>query len=88
LELRSDFVKNQSVYKPGSVRKMSNLASAKFDTYLCSHSSGRNVTTSLMQPTRTIARRTWACSRLAAYCSYSVLLPVGFTMPLPLLAMR
>jgi hypothetical protein len=60
-------------YKPGSVSR-----SPKAPTD--DHSSGTPVTERLMQPTRMAVRKqTW--QREVAHHPYSVLLPVGFTLP-------
>ena len=71
----------QSASKPGSVWP----AGIRDPCGRDSHSSGMPVARHLTQPTRTTGQET-GLSRIAPHprCPYSVLLPVGFTMP-PLL---
>ena len=63
----------QTVCKPGSVHTPKGGGD---------HSSGMPVTRHLMQPTRATIRKQ------IMRCSYLVLLPTGFTLPLPLPAVR
>ena len=65
--------KGQTVCKPGSVR----IQSMRGD-----HSSGMPVTGHLKQPTQAATRKPVIC------CLYLVLLPAGFTLPLPSPAVR
>ena len=63
----------QTVYKPGFVHTPKGAGD---------HSSGMPVTRHLLQPTRATIRKQ------IMRCSYLVLLPTGFTLPLPLPAVR
>jgi len=67
------FEMGQTVCKPGSVLTPKGGGD---------HSSGMPVTRHLVQPTRATIRKQIMC------CSYLVLLPTGFTLPLPLPAAR
>jgi hypothetical protein len=72
---------NQPACKPGSVRRRANPPRD-------GHSSGTPVTRRLEQPTRTTGpghrSRAPALARECSRRPYSVLLPVGFAVPLPL----
>ena len=69
---------HQLACKPGSVRRLSPRDG---------HSSGTSVAGRLAQPTRAAGPET-SRSNKAPRRPYSVLLPVGFTVPLPLPAAR
>jgi hypothetical protein len=74
-------LKRQTVCKPGSVR----AACAALD----GHSSGTRVAARLTRPTRVTGRERPRVTRHSFVCRaaghpYSVLLPVGFTLPAPL----
>jgi len=70
--------KRQTVCKPGSVLSRDRDG----------HSSGTFVTERLARPTRAAARRPARHGLRRACRSYLVLLPVGFSLPSPLLATR
>ncbi len=65
------------------------LSCRRFPACMGSHSSRRDVAAALQQPTRTVWARNLPVPACAGtHCPYSVLLRVGFTMPLPLPAAR
>ncbi len=78
--------KHQPACKPGSVGHRTRLATRAIRD---GHSSGAALARDILQPTRTASLtslpRLLSLARTGRVCRpYSVLLPVGFTMPVPL----
>ena len=73
--------KRQTVCKPGSVPASKAMPEGITRGAMDGHSSGTPVTERLARPTRTVGAETRLPRRTMARRPYSVLLPVGFTLP-------